>query len=464
MFNQSKSQREDIPIKNITVKIGNIGAALRDTTINPHDSKNLSQISTNPNSAMAFKPDVEKAWGKELTLGDLKKHRENKQPYKTNEVISTKISDPKLGKKIVVSSLFIKTENGKESKTFGRQPLLVGEYFRNIIDERLSGPERKPHVYTYQKELINYLREQDTQFMLKKMDRRTSDAFKTGLEFLEGALNKPEYKSKTRLLAVHMWHSLFDHSEHKLSDRNLLRFLPTCLFIATKHEEYYMTGSKLIVAWFNSHFSRSSCLKFGMSQISKKDLLETEMELLELLNFKIVTPGVMNQISLLRAELLHENSTRFDISAHKVLEEAYTIPGIFTFPGTELALACLALACSNLDEMKVWQKASSLLSQLDISKQKSFRSRENSLTRSLVSKDKQVVTATDHNSIIPKGAQTSVDLQTAVLKIDMKVVQKIIEILSQHSEKRRKDRARLVAEKFLPQGISLERGPSSQRN
>lgn len=461
MFNQSKSQREEIPTKNINIKMG---ATLRDAPANPIDSKNLSQISTNPNSALAFKPDIEKAWGKEITLRDLRKQRENKHPNKTNEAMPSKISDPKIGKKLVVGNLLTKTENGKESKAFGRQPLQVSEYFRNIIDERLSGHERKPTVYAYQKELINYLRELDSQFMLKKSDRRTSDAFKTGLEFLDGALNKPDFKPKTRLLAVYMWHSLFGHSEDKLSDKLLLQYLPACLFIASKHEEYYMTGSKHVVSWHNIHFSRSSCLKFGMQEISKKDLFESEMGLLELFKFKIVTPNFMNQISLLRAELLHEHSTKFDISACKVLEEAYTIPGIFCFPGTELALACLALACSNLDEMKVWQKASSVLSQLDISKQKSVRSRDNSLTRTLASKDKLAGTTTDQNSSLPKGAQPPTDLQTAVLKIDMKTVQKIIEMLSHHSEKRRKDRARLVAERFLPQGISFERGPSSQRH
>ena len=196
--------------------------------------------------------------------------------------------------------------------------MLVGEYFRNIIDERLSSQERKPQVYIYQKDLLHYLREQDIEFELPHSNRRTSDAFKTGIEFLDGALNKPEYKAKTRLLAIYLWHYLFSKDEEQFSDKKLLSLLPCCLWVSTKNEEYYLTGSKLITAWFNSHISRSSCTKFGAPQITIGDLRESEMDLLTILDFKVITPGVMNQICLLRAEVLGETSTRYDSAAQKV--------------------------------------------------------------------------------------------------------------------------------------------------
>ena len=342
----------------------------------------------------------------------------------------------------------------------------MGEYFRNIIDERLSFQERKPVVYTYQKELAIYLHSQDSQFRLKQSDRRTSECFKTGMEFLDCVLNKPEYKSKTRLLAVYLWHSLFSITDQKFTDQDLFHLLPCCVWIATKHEEYYMTGSKLIISWFNSHFSRSSCAKFGVKMISKSDLLEREMSLLSVIDFKVITPSILNLITLLRAEVLNENSNKFDTAAIKVLEEAYSLPTIFTFPASELAMACLAVACSNLDETRIWQRAQIHLSSSSSGTEPQLHpgSREGSTRKIAISRDKSGIMS-EGRSGKPKTFSTSGTQQPPIIPIDLKLVQKLIQMLTEVSEKKKKDKARLVLENHLPRGVQMEKTKSqSQRN
>ena len=97
------SRGEFFGTKNVNVALGKIGPLSKEGQA---DSKNLSQISTNPNSANLLKQQLEdRGWAKQPTLGDLKRRQDTKQGQKTTEHEPAKPQEDRLKKKIAVDVL-----------------------------------------------------------------------------------------------------------------------------------------------------------------------------------------------------------------------------------------------------------------------------------------------------------------------------------------------------------------------
>jgi len=104
MFNLEKASRGQMnSTKNLNFLVKNSEIAGRNCVNGGLESKNLSQISTNPNSAaIAKQVIVEKPWERVPTLGDLKRQKENRQDGKSLENNLDGVGHLRSGKKIMV--------------------------------------------------------------------------------------------------------------------------------------------------------------------------------------------------------------------------------------------------------------------------------------------------------------------------------------------------------------------------
>lgn len=242
------------------------------------------------------------------------------------------------------------SEKARRSQSNRSEEKSILKYHLSFIDAIYSSRKENLQIYHYQKDLLKYLIGKDDEFAVKSQARRKGKVYLHALRYYREFAEDYDLKPVTLLLAVYLFTKAYQQSE--VPDVELLKYINPCLWVASKNEQYFPLRPSALISRINNdkHLSKGKCAMIQTLQ----DLLQYELALLVLMNFKIFTPPVFDLVELFRAEMLGESSRRYSSGAQRTILNNLGNKAFFEKPLSLIALGAMYKEYCQRDEEGKW--------------------------------------------------------------------------------------------------------------
>lgn len=272
----------------------------------------------------------------------------------------------------------VQDKQGSQKKSFAFGSFCQRYIKPNIEFREIMNGEPKRKIYLFQDDLLVYLNSIEKDFMISVGKRKKPKLFFLGLDFFKKVRQDKNLKADTMMLACYLWHKLYHNTA--VPDSFLERYMAVCLWIACKQEEYYPIASRSLIGYFESFKIVRGGAKLAYISLMADSLLEAELQVLGLNNFKIFTPPFFSLLHIYEVEIFPERKASYSRYMNFIVEAAYYKPELFSFSLSILALAALSKFSEDRDEERSVRAIKRYMADRGISSQTSFEKASQFLT------------------------------------------------------------------------------------